>query len=70
MAREDLNPIEEARACSLLVDEFGLTREEVGKRVGRSRVAVSNLCASWTSRTKSSNCWSTAAFPKVTAGRC
>jgi ParB family chromosome partitioning protein len=43
MAREDLNPIEEARACSLLVDELGLTREEVGKRVGRSRVAVSNL---------------------------
>src|SRR3954454_20243652 len=29
MAREDLNPIEEARACSLLVDELGLTREEV-----------------------------------------
>jgi ParB family chromosome partitioning protein len=43
MAREDLNPIEEARACALLVDELGLTREEVGKRVGRSRVAVSNL---------------------------
>lgn len=43
MAREDLNPIEEARACSLLVDELGLTREEVGRRVGRSRVAVSNL---------------------------
>ena len=43
MAREDLNPIEEARACSLLVDELGLTREAVGKRVGRSRVAVSNL---------------------------
>jgi ParB family transcriptional regulator, chromosome partitioning protein len=43
MAREDLNPIEEARACALLVDELGLTRESVGKRVGRSRVAVSNL---------------------------
>jgi ParB family chromosome partitioning protein len=43
MVREDLNPVEEARACSLLVDEFGLTREEVGRRVGRSRVAVSNL---------------------------
>jgi ParB family transcriptional regulator, chromosome partitioning protein len=43
MAREDLNPIEEARACSLLVEELGLTREDVGKRVGRSRVAVSNL---------------------------
>jgi ParB family chromosome partitioning protein len=43
MAREDLNPVEEARACSGLVEELGLTREEVGLRVGRSRVAVSNL---------------------------
>src|SRR4051794_29092054 len=43
MAREDLSPVEEARACALLVDELGLTREDVGRRVGRSRVAVSNL---------------------------
>ena len=43
MAREDLNPVDEARACSGLVEELGLTREEVGLRVGRSRVAVSNL---------------------------
>jgi ParB family transcriptional regulator, chromosome partitioning protein len=43
MAREDLNPVEEARACTLLVEELGLTREDVGRRVGRSRVAVSNL---------------------------
>ena len=43
MAREDLNPVEEARAVSLLVDEMGLTREEVGRRVGRSRVSVTNL---------------------------
>jgi ParB family chromosome partitioning protein len=43
MAREDLNPVEEARACSMLVEELGLTREELGRRVGRSRVAVSNL---------------------------
>jgi ParB family chromosome partitioning protein len=43
MAREDLNPIEEARACAALVEELGLTRENVGRRVGRSRVAVSNL---------------------------
>src|ERR1700722_19507242 len=43
MAREDLNPIDEARACAGLVEELGLTREEVGLRVGRSRVAVSNL---------------------------
>jgi ParB family chromosome partitioning protein len=43
MAREDLNPVEEARACAALVEELGLKREEVGLRVGRSRVAVSNL---------------------------
>jgi ParB family chromosome partitioning protein len=43
MAREDLSPIEEARACAALVEELSLTREEVGLRVGRSRVAVSNL---------------------------
>ncbi len=43
MAREDLNPVEEARACAALVEELGLTREQVGSRVGRSRVAVSNL---------------------------
>jgi ParB family transcriptional regulator, chromosome partitioning protein len=43
MAREDLNPVEAARACALLVEELGLTREEVGRRVGRSRVAVTNL---------------------------
>src|SRR4051794_18792024 len=43
MAREDLNPIEEARACAALVEELGLSREEIGRRVGRSRVAVSNL---------------------------
>jgi ParB family chromosome partitioning protein len=43
MAREDLNPVEEARACAALVEELGVTREAVGRRIGRSRVAVSNL---------------------------
>ena len=43
MAREDLNPVEEARACAALVEELGLSREDVGLRIGRSRVAVSNL---------------------------
>ncbi len=43
MAREDLNPLEEARAIAALVEDIGLTREEVGRRVGRSRVAISNL---------------------------
>jgi ParB family chromosome partitioning protein len=43
MARVDLNPVEEARACAMLVDDLGLTKEEVGRRVGRSRVTISNL---------------------------
>src|SRR4051812_28644167 len=43
MAREDLNPVEAARAVAALVEELGLTREEVGRRIGRSRVAISNL---------------------------
>ncbi|HEX2070848.1 MAG TPA: ParB/RepB/Spo0J family partition protein [Thermoleophilaceae bacterium] len=43
MARVDLNPVEEARACSMLVDDLGLSKAEVGRRVGKSRVAVSNL---------------------------
>ena len=43
MAREDLNPIEEARACAALVEELGLSREEAAGRLGRSRSALSNL---------------------------
>jgi ParB family transcriptional regulator, chromosome partitioning protein len=43
MAREDLNPLEAARAVATLVEDLGMTREDVGRRVGRSRVAVSNL---------------------------
>ncbi len=43
MVREDLNPVEEARACAALVQELGLTKEELSRRVGRSRPAVSNL---------------------------
>lgn len=43
MARVDLNPIDAARACAALVDDLGLSKEEVARRVGKSRVAVSNL---------------------------
>jgi ParB family chromosome partitioning protein len=41
--REDLNPIEEARALSRLQDEFELTQQEVADAVGKSRTAVTNL---------------------------
>ncbi len=43
MVREDLNPVEEARACAALVEDLGLTKEELGRRVGRSRPSISNL---------------------------
>jgi ParB family chromosome partitioning protein len=41
--RENLNPLEEARALQRLVDEFGLTHQAAAEAVGRSRAAVSNL---------------------------
>lgn len=40
--REDLNPLEEAAAYQQLIDEFGLTQDQVAQRVGRSRSAVAN----------------------------
>jgi len=41
--REDLNPLEEARAFERLISEFGLTHQQVAEAVGRSRAAVTNL---------------------------
>ena len=41
--RENLNPLEEARALERLISEFGLTHQQAADAVGRSRAAVSNL---------------------------
>ena len=41
--REDLNPLEEARALDRLISEFGITHQQAADAVGRSRAAVSNL---------------------------
>jgi ParB family chromosome partitioning protein len=41
--RENLNPLEEARALARLISEFGLTHQQAADAVGRSRVTVSNL---------------------------
>ena len=40
--RADLNPLEEANAYRQLMDEFGLTQEQVADKVGKSRVTVAN----------------------------
>ena len=41
--REDLNPLEEARALGRLISEFGLTHQQTADAVGRSRATVTNL---------------------------
>ena len=43
MVREDLNPVEEARACDALLNELNLSKEDLARRVGRSRPSISNL---------------------------
>src|SRR4029079_15334930 len=43
LQREDPNPIEEAQAYEKLIVEFGLTQEEVARRVGKSRVTITNM---------------------------
>jgi ParB family chromosome partitioning protein len=43
LQREDLNPIEEAQAYEKLIVEYGLTQEEVARRVGKSRVTITNM---------------------------
>ena len=43
VAREDLNPVDEARACAALVEDLGVSKEELGRRLARSRSAISNL---------------------------
>lgn len=40
--REDLNPVEEARAFKTLISDYGLTQEELGVRLSKSRAAITN----------------------------
>ena len=42
VAREDLNPVEQARAYAILIDELDLSQTEIARRVGKSRPAVAN----------------------------
>ena len=41
--REDLNPLEEAEALRRLLDEFGMTHQQIAESIGKSRVTVTNL---------------------------
>lgn len=42
LQREDLNPVEEANAYKVLMEEYSLSQEEIGKRIGKSRSAITN----------------------------
>lgn len=42
LQRQDLNPVEEAQGYQTLMDQYGLTQEEVSSRVGKSRSTVAN----------------------------
>jgi len=42
LQREDLNPLEEALAYKCLIDEFGLSHQEIGEKVGKERSTVTN----------------------------
>jgi ParB family chromosome partitioning protein len=42
VAREDLNPVDEARACATLVEDLGVSKAELASRIGKSRPAVAN----------------------------
>ena len=69
LQRQDLNPIEEAEGYERLMKQFGLTQEQVSKRVVKSRSAVANAlrllalrprCVRWSAKAKS---------PAVTRGQ-
>lgn len=42
LQREDLNPIEVARAYQMLIEEYGMSHEELGRRVGKDRSTITN----------------------------
>ena len=42
LQREDLNPVEEAQGYQVLMEEYGLTQEQVAQRMGKSRPAITN----------------------------
>ena len=47
LQREDLNPIEEALGYQVLTDQYGMTQDEVAKRVGKSRPVIANALRYW-----------------------
>ena len=68
--RENLNPLEEARALERLISEFGITHQQAADAVGRSRAAVSTCCACWSCPTRSPRSSNTARWRWATRAPC
>ncbi len=68
--RENLNPLEEARALERLISEFGVTHQQAADAVGRSRAAVSNLLRLLELRRKSRLWWNNASSRWAMPVRC
>ena len=68
LQREDLNPIEEANGYKVLMEEYGLTQEEVAQRVGKSRPAVANALRLLALPDAVQLCWRRASCPPATPG--
>ena len=70
MAREDLNPVDEARACAALVDDLGLSKEELARRLGRSRARdLEPDPPARPARRRRSSCSPRASSARATGGR-
>ena len=66
--RQDLNPLEEAAAYQQLIEDFGLTHDELARRVGKSRSAVTNTLRLLQLPRPSSGSWPTASCRLATPG--
>ncbi len=70
LQREDLNPLEKPPVFSDLVDEHGLTQDEVAQRLGKSRPAVANALRLLTCRMRSKRWLQVENFRPGTRARC
>ena len=69
LQREDLNPAEEARGFQTLMEEYGLTQEQVADRMGKSRPAIANTpCVCWPCRRICSLWWRRGPSPPAMPG--
>ena len=68
--RVQLNPLEEAAAYEQLLDEFGVTHEELADRLGRSRPVVTNTIRLLSLPVRCSGGWPPVCSPPGTRGRC